>query len=90
MEKIYSVYGLKEAYEAKYPNRHFFDKETLKFFGERMSEMRISKGTKVITDIDGNKIECYELSSLQRNHPLGARRVYHYFDVNTLRAITLT
>lgn len=89
MEKIYSVYDLKRAYERKYPNKHFFDKETLKFFGERMSDMRILKNTVTITESDGNEIECYILSSLQRNHPLGARRVYHYFDVNTLRAISL-
>lgn len=78
-----SVNQLINRYQSKHPNGHFFDRETLKFFGERISEMRVLKGTIVVTDFGGEKHECYILSSLQRNYPSGPKRVYHYFDVET-------
>lgn len=77
-----TVYKLMRAHERNFPNSHFFDKETLRFFGERFSEMRILKKTQMI---DG--AECYVLSALQHNAPGGARRNYHYFDVNTFEHI---
>lgn len=83
-EKIYSVYGLISAYQRKHPNGHFFDHDTLKFFGERISEMYLFKATEKKKDSLGNIHECYVLSSLQRKHPSGARRTWHYFDVETL------
>lgn len=82
--KITSVHGLIGAYQRKHPNSHYFDSDTLRFFGERISEMRLLKGTTEVTDSLGEKHICYCLSSLQRNHPLGPRRKYTYFDVETL------
>lgn len=65
------------------PDSHFFSKETLRFFGERISEMRVLKGT---VTIDGH--ECWMLSSRQRNAPEGVKqRRYHYFDINTLEVV---
>lgn len=84
MREIKSVYGLIDAYREKHPNSHFFDHDTLKFFGERISEMRLLKKKETITDISGEKHECYVLSSLQRKNPMGPRRKYTYFDVETL------
>ena len=78
MRKISSVYGLVNAYYEKHPNGHFFDPNTLKFFGERFSEMRLLEQTETVTDV------CYVLSSLQRKHPMGPRRKYTFFDVETL------
>ena len=40
-----TVYSLKENHLQAEPNSHFFDYDTLKFFGERMSEMRVMKNT---------------------------------------------
>jgi hypothetical protein len=34
-----------KAYYTKNPEGHYFDQETLKFFGERVSEMRLLKKT---------------------------------------------
>lgn len=60
------------------PDGHFFDRNTLSFFGERISDMRVLKDKAVV---DGR--ECYVLSSYQRKHPSGARRTYYYFDSET-------
>lgn len=83
MERPNNVYGLVSRYEAKHPDGHYFDRDTLKFFGETLSTMRLLKGTVTITDVSGEKHECYVLSKLQKKHPLGPRRVYAYFDIDT-------
>lgn len=79
-----NVYGLVSRYYEKNPHGHFFDRDTLKFFGESLSTMRLLKGTVKVTDICGEQHECYVLSRLQRKHPMGPRRTYAYFDVDTL------
>lgn len=89
MADIRTAYDLRSAYRAKQPNGHFFDEDTLRFFGERMSEMRLLKGTCTVTDISGRERTCYCLSSLQRKCPLGPRRKYHYFDIETLDDVVL-
>jgi len=73
-------------FERRHPGSYFFRRNTLIFFGERISDMRILKETATITDYDGAH-ECYVLSSLQRKYPGGPRRKYHYFDVDTLEHI---
>lgn len=83
-KEIKDVYDLRAAYYAKHPNGHFFDRETLKWFGERFSEMRLLKGTVKVTDSLGNEHTCYVVSSLQRIPLVGRKRVYHHFDVETL------
>ena len=63
---------------------HYFDHDTLKWFGERISEMRILNGTTSITDVCGTVYpKCITLSKLSRKHPGGARRTYAYFDTET-------
>lgn len=78
-----TVYSLMSEYKANHPDGHFFDHDTLKFFGERISEMRVLKGTTCVKDYLGEEHECYCLSSLQRKNPLGPRRKYSYFEVGT-------
>ena len=78
-----TVNELVRRYYEKHPNGHFFDRDTLKFFGERLSEMYVWKGKVKKTDSMGVTHTCYVLSSLQRKHPMGPRRVYHYFDAET-------
>ena len=89
MDGIRTAYDLRSVYRAKHPNGHFFDDETLRFFGERMSEMRLLKGTCTVTDISGRERTCYCLSSLQRKSPLGPRRKYHYFDAETIEQVIM-
>lgn len=77
------LYKLKAEYQNRHPNGHYFDRDTLKFFGERESEMKVLKTTAIITDVMGNDHECYVLSTRQRP-PFGKPiRKYHYFDIVT-------
>lgn len=85
--KITNVNELKDAYQKKNPQGHFFDKDTLKFFGESMSSMRLLKGTQEITTLSGERHTCYVLSTLQRVPLVGKRRAYFYFDVDTLEDV---
>lgn len=88
--QIKNIDHLISRYYEKHPSGHFFDRDTLKFFGERRSEMRLLKGTVKITDISGQERECYVVSSVQRpGPPLRRRRKYHYFDVGTLTDVCL-
>lgn len=78
-----NVYTLRDRYYQNNPDGHFFDHDTLKFFGETMSSMRVLTKTDKIRGYDGTVHECYCFSTLQRKYPGGARRAYHWFDINT-------
>lgn len=78
---------LMEEYLTRNPGGHFFDTKTLKFFGERVSEMRVLKGVTVISDRNGKQHLCYTLSTLQRKNPAGPKRHYAFFDVETFEVI---
>jgi len=86
MKEYKNIYSFINDYNKKVGDL-YFSHENLKFFGERVSEMRIFKNTVKITDNMDEKRECYILSSLQRNHPSGARRSYSYFDCETLERV---
>lgn len=86
---IYDVYSLVAAYQRTHPDGHYFDRDTLKFFGESLSTMRLLKDKAAIKDWSGEKHTCYVLSKLQKKHPMGPRRVYAYFDVGTLDYICI-
>jgi hypothetical protein len=66
---------------------HYFDRDTLKFFGESISSMNVLKNHYTITDYQGVKHDCVCLSKLQRKYPGGARRSYDYFDTTTWERI---
>lgn len=87
--KVYDVYSLVAAYQRTHPGGHCFDRDTLKFFGESFSTMRLLKDQATIKDWSGETHTCYVLSKLQRNHPMGPRRTYAYFDVGTLDYICI-
>ena len=74
-----------EDYNRLNTNSHFFDSETLKFFGEKRSTMKILKKTEKIKDVSGIVHECYVLSSLQKTFTGNKRRNYAFFDVDTLK-----
>lgn len=81
MDDFINLYGIMR------PDGHFFDRDTLKFFGERQSEMRLLKETEVAYDRHGERHECYVISLLQRNAPEGPTRVQRYFDMETFHMI---
>ena len=78
-----TVWKLQNKYYEYHPTGHYFDPDTLKFFGETLSSMRVLKETCKIKEYSGELHECYILSKLSRNYPGGARRTYAYFDVET-------
>ncbi len=84
--KIANAYQLIDQYRKKQPTGHFFDPETLEFFGEKTYEMRLLKELEDIEDYDGIH-RCYVLTSIQHKHPLGKRIAHHYFDAVTLENI---
>ena len=82
-----TVYELQRKHEQFHPGSHFFDRDTLKFFGETYSTMNVLKGTVKMKDISGQEHEAYILSSLQRKAPGGPQRTWHYFDAMTYEHI---
>ena len=76
---------LMEEYEKR--NNCYFKKETLKFWGERLSDMRILENTVVKTDFQGNIHECIVLSKISKDFYGKKYRNYDYFDIDTLNRI---
>lgn len=77
-----NIYTLKDKYYQNHPNGHFFDSDTLKFFGESLSDMSVLKKTVTVTDCMGEKHTCYCVSKLGRDWNGRRRRSYAYFDVD--------
>lgn len=82
-----TVWQLRVMMENKGTAGYFWSRDTLRFFGERESEMRVLKKMAMVKDYKGNDHECYVLSTLQRNHPMGPTRHYYYIDKNTFERI---
>ena len=84
--KNVSVYELKERYYSTNPDGHYFDRETLKFFGEALSRMNVLKKIEYIYDIYGRGHYAYCLSSIR--YVNGKReRHYAWFDAFTFQPI---
>jgi hypothetical protein len=58
-----TFYELKNNIINKGRETHFFDHDTLKFFGESLSRMRLLKTKQVVTDILGKKHTCYVIAA---------------------------
>lgn len=83
-----NIYSFIEKYRENNPKGHFFDEDTLKFFGERKSEMRVFKNTEKVIKC-GELHTCYVVSTLQRKAPGGPKRRLAYFDNVTFKEIQL-
>lgn len=72
-----------------HPESYAFSKNTLAFFGEKISEMRVWKGLHNITDFSGNEHFCYVLATKQHNFPITDRVciAYHYIDSETFEIV---
>ena len=82
-----TVYELRSRYLEKHPNGHFFDPETLKFFGETLSSMRVLGATTEVKDSIGEMHTCYVLSKLSKDFSGKKRRTYACFDVDTFEHV---
>ena len=78
-----TAYELRRKYKENNPDGHYFDVNTLRFFGEDMESMEVQKDLETVKDYRGKEHLCYVLVSLQRNHPDGETWVKHYFDSQT-------
>ncbi len=84
-----SIYEFKRLYEKKHKDYMFSD-DTLKFFGESLSRMRVLKNKKIIKDCLGIEHNCYVVASVRTIY--GFQRCkpythYIYFDDKTLTHI---
>ena len=77
-----TVYKLKQELEKQ--GSYYFSDDTLKFFGERLSDMYILKKTAKVKDYLGVTHECYVLSKISKDYRGKKVRKYDYFDIHTL------
>ena len=84
------IYKLREMHLRKHPNSHWFDTETMKFFGESLSTMQVLKKPAKVTDICGNQHTCFVVSKIGKDAFWNRRRSYAYFDVETLEYIIIS
>ena len=87
-----TIYELRREHEKHNDGSYFFSDETLKFFGESLSKMRVLKKTTRITDILGIEHNCYVVSSTRSKNAFGRCKPYVkylYFDSTTFEDITL-
>ena len=72
-------------YKEHNPRGHFFDRATLRFFGERVKDMRVFEVK--LADEHGNLRPVYKLRTLQLNAPFKPAISYHYFDRATFEEV---
>ena len=87
-----TINELKRMHLKKNDGSHFFDRDTLRFFGESLSRMKVLKKTVSITDTFGEEHECYVVSATRTKDWNGSCKpytFYHYFDVDTLQAVSV-
>lgn len=85
-----NIYQIKNKMETIGKESHFFDHETLSFFGERLSEMNVLKNKVIITDILGKDHICYIISATRRKNAFGKckpYKYYHYIDSTTFEHV---
>lgn len=75
-----------KAYHTVGPNDYFFSKNTLDFFGEKLSDMRLLGETHAASD--GKKMyDCYVVKSTQHDMCGESCLTFYFFDVDTLKYI---
>ena len=67
MNKHVTASQLKMRHEYNHSDSHFFDRSTMKFFGDTMSNYYVPRKTVLIDTYSESNIECYEL---QRRRPV--------------------
>lgn len=88
---VKTVYSLISAYQKAKPEGFYFDSDTLDFWGEKVSEMRLGKELyQVIDDYDDSAHWCYRLTTYQRDPFTNGKRLHVvYFDVDTFEDFTV-
>jgi hypothetical protein len=71
--------GLKDLYERNNPGGHFFDRKTMRFFGDTLCNFGVCDGGTVTTLTD-NGVEAVEVWALYRRRPVnGLHGIFAYF-----------
>lgn len=81
-----TIYQFIRLYNQKH-NDYMFSSDTLKFFGESLSRMKVLKTKAIKEDYKGNKKTCYVISSKRTKNAFGRCKPYThylYFDIETL------
>lgn len=78
-----TVRELIKEYKRTHEDEHFFDTNTLNYWGEKINKMRISSEIKNVKDFDGTIRQCYMISVNQDKAPTQPFKVRHYFEVST-------
>lgn len=81
-----TIYEFKRMYEAKHKD-YMFSSDTLKFFGESLSRMRVLKNKTIIKDYLGVNHTCYVVATTRTKNAFGRCKPYTYylyFDIETL------
>lgn len=81
-----TVRNLIQQYRAHNPEGHFFDRDTLKYFGESIHRMKVN-GKGVIETRDGESRICYELECVQSIPEFGTRKKWYYFDEDEYKEV---
>lgn len=79
---IKTVSDLKYVFETEKTESHFFDRKTLKFFGQTMRDFHLYKATKTI-----NGQECFVLKGKGKDFRGNRYTSFYYFSVNTLEQV---
>jgi hypothetical protein len=66
---------------------HFFERETLKYFGETMKDMHIMPHLNIVSDYKGLKHNCYTVSIKQRPQDMPPRIAIFHFDADTFEIV---
>lgn len=82
VKTISTVAELVSEYRRHNPKGHFFDPDTLAFFGEKISKMQYM-GLTVIPDVYERNRRCHKIWSEENDSVLGTRWKLHYFDALT-------
>jgi hypothetical protein len=79
---------LKHLYECNNPEGHFFDHDTMRFFGDTMCNFGVRDGGKVLS-ITANGIEEVEVWELYRKRPVknGLHGHCRYFSKKEVREV---
>ena len=76
---------LKFNYIQKNQTNYFFDRKSMKFFGDTMRNYGVCSKPVIIKSHSGNSVECWEL--FRKKPVIGRLKSSSFFDINTFQRI---
>ena len=79
---------LKKKHQQNFPESNFFSRETMRFWGNKMSAMQVEKDLKTLTTVSNVKHDCYVLLARGKNAFTDESETHmYYFDSETFRIV---